>query len=309
MVKGILSLLFSSVLFGLLYYYPALLEPMDSQTIFYWRILLSLPAIGVLITLNRSWYLVAHLFKRIKENPLLIVGLFATAILLGVEMLLFVWAPINGHAVTTSLGYFILPLALAFTGRVVYKDKLSKLQVLAIFVACLGVIIEIYHTGKFSWDTAVVFIGYPLYFVVRKSIKTDNIAGFFIDILLLAVVSFFLMLSHEKTPFAIYADHPSFIALVPLLGVITAIAFGTYFVAVARLPMVLFGLLGYLEPIFFVVISLVLLKEGIPADQLVSYLFIFSAVFILIVDGILHSVIYFIRKKRGADHHSIQDNA
>lgn len=298
MTKGIIFSLISSILFGLLYYYPALLQPMNSEVIFYWRILLSLPAIAILITLNRSWHLVSELIVRIKQKPTLIFGLLATAILLGIEMLLFVWAPINGHAVTTSLGYFILPLALAFTGRVVYKDHLSKLQILAIAVALIGVIAEIYYTGTFSWDTAVVFIGYPLYFVIRKRMRTDNIGGFFIDIFLIAIVCLLLLLHGEKTPFAIYQQYPSFIVLVPLLGVITATAFGTYFGAVRRLPMVLFGLLGYVEPIIFVLISLFLLNEVIPPDQVLSYVCIFIAVFMLVADGVLHSIMYFIRKRR-----------
>lgn len=290
MTKGVLYSLFASCLFGLLYYYPVLLKPLESTEIFSWRILLSLPAIAILITLERSWGRVNALLQRIKAQPKLLFGLLSCSAILAIEMLLFVWAPLNGRALSTSLGYFILPLTIAISGRIFFKEKLSPLQILAMIFALIGVVIEIFITRAFSWDTAVVFTGYPIYLVLRKILKTEGIEGFFFDLFFIAIGTGIFLFWHDRNALHIFVDYPKFIGLVPLLGVITASAFAIYFAAGRLLPLGLFGLLGYIEPLIFVFISLFVLHEQISEENMLSYLMIFISIGVLIVDGVLFAL-------------------
>jgi chloramphenicol-sensitive protein RarD len=45
------------------------------------------------------------------------------------------WAPINGQAVNTAMGYFLLPLMMVLMGCVVFKETLNRLQWAAIITA------------------------------------------------------------------------------------------------------------------------------------------------------------------------------
>jgi chloramphenicol-sensitive protein RarD len=88
--------------------------------------------------------------------------------LLGVQLWLFMWAPLNGRSLDVSLGYFLLPLTMVLTGRLAYGEQpVVPAENRGVF-ACLGVLNELYQVGGFSWATLVVVIGYPVYFVVRK---------------------------------------------------------------------------------------------------------------------------------------------
>jgi chloramphenicol-sensitive protein RarD len=46
-----------------------------------------------------------------------------------VQLWLFMWAPINDHGLGVSLGYFLLPLTLVLTGRLVFVAQGSYLTI------------------------------------------------------------------------------------------------------------------------------------------------------------------------------------
>src|SRR3546814_4801047 len=85
--------------------------------------------------------------------------LLASAALIGVQLWLFVWAPLHGKALDVSMGYFLLPLAMVLVGRVAYAERLSRVQTVAVVIAALGVAHELFRINSFSWATALVVFG------------------------------------------------------------------------------------------------------------------------------------------------------
>ncbi|OCG60904.1 hypothetical protein A9G41_04415 [Gilliamella sp. Nev5-1] len=286
MIKGITLSILASCLFGLLYYYPVLLQPLSVIDIFCWRLLTSFPAIIVLISIEKQWPEIAMLLARIKQQPSLLIGLLFSSLLLTIQMLIFIWAPLNGHGLSASLGYFLLPLTMVIIGQLVYQEKLSFLQKISVGLAVLGVIIEIYMTQAFSWETAVIALGYPIYFMVRRKLKIEGIAGTFSDFffIFLGCLGYFLI-SHRVNK--ILDDLIHFHLYIPMLGIITALAFAMYFMARRLLPMGLFGLLGYVEPVLLTIVSALFLHESISPEHIVSYGLIWSSVCVLALEGCL----------------------
>ena len=66
--------------------------------------------------------------------------------------------------------------------------------------------------------------------------------------------------------------------LLPGLGALSTIALATYLKASRLLPMALFGILGYVEPVLLVIVSVTLLGESLTARQLGTYVPIWIAV-------------------------------
>lgn len=54
------------------------------------------------------------------------------------------WGPMHGRGLQVSLGYFLLPLVLVLAGSVLYGEKISKFQWIAIVLAIIGVGHEIF---------------------------------------------------------------------------------------------------------------------------------------------------------------------
>jgi len=282
--KGITFSVTSSVLFAVLYFYSTLLTPLNGEEIFGWRTLLTFPFLTLFIWSRRQQGLVLNLLHRMRQNPTVILGALATSAFLGVQLWLFMWAPLHGRALNVSLGYFLLPLTMLMTGRIIYKERLSRLQNLAAMCAAVGVSNELINVGSLSWETMVVALGYPVYFVLRRRLGSNNIGGLWFDMLFLLPAGAWFVYAGD-VGIASLSDFPRLYALIPMLGVISAFALLFYMIASQTLSLSLFGLLGYVEPVLLVVVAL-LLGETIDGAQWLTYIPIWIAVLLLIVEGV-----------------------
>ncbi|QXI45685.1 EamA family transporter RarD [Pseudomonas anuradhapurensis] len=286
MSKGILSSVMASFLFAVMYFYTSLLTPLDGEEIFGWRTLLTLPCLTLFMLVSQDWKRVAELLARVRHTPLLALGMIGTSWLMGVQLWLFLWAPLHGRSLEVSMGYFLLPLAMVLTGRLVYGERLSRLQKVAVACAALGVGHELFQHGSFAWETLVVTIGYPIYFVLRRRCRTDHLGGLWCDMCLLLPWALYFVLQGPLSTADLQA-HPGLYALIPILGAISASALIAYVLASRLLPFSLFGLLSYVEPVLLVGVAL-LLGETIGPDQWLTYLPIWAAVLVLILEGFRH---------------------
>lgn len=284
--KGIALSVSASALFAVMYYYTSLLTPLTGLEIFGWRMLLTMPCMTAFMLISREWPLVTQLLQRLIATPRLLLAAIASSALMGAQLWLFMWAPLNGYSLDVSLGYFLLPLSMVLTGRIVYGERLSYLQKIAVFFATLGVFNELYQVGGFSWATLLVVIGYPIYFILRKRIKTDNLGGLWLDMTLMLPVALWFVQSGERG-FHVFDQHPWLSLLIPLLGVISASALVSYIVASRLLPFSLFGLLSYVEPVLLLGVAL-LLGESIKAGEWLTYIPIWMAVAVLVFEGFKH---------------------
>lgn len=283
MLKGILLSVLASILFGVLYFYSTLLFPLNGEDIFAWRLVLTLPFMTAFIVLIGEFHLVKEIFYRVCRQPFLFFVLVISSLLIGVQLWLFMWAPPHHKALDVSLGYFMLPLTMVLTGRIMYKERLSIWQKLATFSAFVGVMHELIRIGHFSVEALTVALGYPLYFMVRRYFKLDNLGGFWFDLMLLLPIAVWFIFNGSLTYSSIDA-YPNLYWLIPILGVISTCALVSYMVSSKILRLSLFGLLGYVEPILLVCVSF-LLGEVIAPSQWLTYIPIWLAVVFLVIEA------------------------
>ncbi|VWX33393.1 EamA family transporter RarD [Limnobacter sp. 130] len=283
MQKGIFLSILASVLFGSMYYYTTLLEPLTGEEIYGWRMLLTLPVMTLFLIGTKDWGLVRSIALRLRNEWRLYLVLPASSLLLGIQLWLFLWAPLHGHAMNVSLGYFMMPLVMVLIGRLYYKDKLSSLQKLAVLMAALGVINAVFQAGGFAWTSLVVCLGYPYYFVLRSKFKIDNLGGLWFDMLLMSPLALYFALSGEglEQMTGLQIQLP---LLILLLGVLSASALISYILASKMLSFSLFGLLGYVEPVLLVIVAFVI-GETIAAQEWPTYLAIWLSLSVLALEG------------------------
>lgn len=285
MFKGIVASVLASVLFGAIYYLSPFLAPLDGEQIFGWRVLLTLPFTTALVLWRGEWPQVQGLWQRVRRQPLLAPVLLASAAMLGVQLWLFMWAPLHGRALPVSLGYFLLPLVMVLVGRVVYRERLSPTHKLATALAAAGVAFELVRAGGVSWETGLVALGYPVYFALRRHLHTEQLGGHWLDMaLLLPAAAWFIV--REPTSLALVSSHPKLWLFLPVLGIVSAVALALYMAASRLLPMGVFGLLTYVEPVLLVLVAL-LLGESLAPGQGPLYALVFAAVALLVLDGIV----------------------
>lgn len=286
MYKGVALSVLASVTFGVLYFYTQFLQPLDSEQTFAWRMLATLPFLTLFMWYSGDLKHVSAIFKRIVRQPSILIWLVMSSLLCTTQLWLFLWGPINGRGLQVSLGYFLLPLVMVLVGCILYKEKLSNWQWAAVLLATVGVGHEIWRIGSIAWETLYVAVAYPLYFFLRRVYKTDHLGGFWWDLLLILPVAIYLGFYYSNS-IPLIVQFPHLIWAVIGLGVLSALGLGSYILASRMLPFVIFGLLSYLEPILLAFASLAL-GERIQANEWLTYIPIWCAVLLLMVEGTLH---------------------
>lgn len=284
--RGVFFSILASSLFGLMVYATTWLAPLSGLEIYGWRMALSLPLVTLLMGWDDRWASIAQVWQRIVATPQLLWGIAVCSALLTMQLALFMWAPVNHLSLEVSLGYFILPLSLILTGRWVYQEKLSTWQSAAALLGLLGVCNQVFNAGGVSWPTAVINVGYPLYFVLRRKLHLNHLGGLWFEIALaypLALYLVFQSLAHHN---GLWQQHPSLAWGLLGLGLISTTALMSHVLSARFLPLGLFGLLGYVEPVLLVAVAWVL---GDPIEGAAWWTFIpiWIAVLLLALEGLL----------------------
>lgn len=284
--RGIALSVAATTLFALLSVYTRMLHPLDGLDIFAWRIVWTVPGALLLVVLRGRGPHFRQILSATWCKPWRALMLLLTAGLLGAQLWLFMWAPLHGRMLEVSLGYFLLPLTMVLVGRFYYRERLVPLQWLAVAFAAVGVAHELWVTHAFSWPTLLVALGYPPYFVLRRKLGGDSLAMFAVEILLLLPVAVPIIALSAGAQAAL--RQPLLWALLlPGLGALSTVALASYQKASHLLPMALFGILGYVEPVLLVLFSVTLLGESVSVQQLGTYVPIWMAVVATAVHSVL----------------------
>lgn len=286
MYKGIALSVMASVVFGVLYIFTPFLQPLDSEQTFAWRMLATLPFLTTFMWWSGDLQRISSIFTRIFKQPLFLLWLILSSLLCTTQLWLFLWGPINGRGLQVSLGYFLLPLVMVLVGCLIYKEKLSRWQLAAVICAVLGVGHEIWRIGAIAWETVYVALAYPAYFFLRRYFATDHLGGFWWDLCLILPVAYYLGFMHSDSLQLIF-HFPHLILAVIGLGFLSALGLGSYILASRYLPFVIFGLLSYLEPVLLAFASMAL-GERVAPEEWLTYIPIWLAVVLLVIEGVLH---------------------
>ncbi|MGF6777351.1 EamA family transporter RarD [Paraburkholderia sp. GAS334] len=283
--RGIALSVGASALFALLSAYAKLLVPLTGLDIFAWRIIWTVPGALLLIALRGRIPQLRELAARAVKHPRIGIALVISAALLGLQLWVFLWAPLHGRMLEVSLGYFLLPLMMVLVGRFYYHERLDGLQWLAVACAAVGVAHELWMTRAFSWPTMLVALGYPPYFVLRRKINADSLTAFALEVMLLFPVAI-AFVSTGGSLALLHGRYDMWLLLLPGLGALSTAALASYLKASRLLPMALFGILGYVEPVLLVIVSVTLLGETLSAAQLATYGPIWIAVALTALHGV-----------------------
>ncbi|MCE7609888.1 EamA family transporter RarD [Vibrio fluvialis] len=280
---GVTLNVIASALFALMFAYTALLQQLKGEEIYGWRILLTFPLLTLFILLRGYWSQVATLFQRLRTERFFWLSRIVSSFLIGIQLWLFMWAPVNGYGLSVSLGYFIMPITMVVVGRFAFKDRMSRFQQLACLFALVGVINQLAISQTLSWPTLMVCLGYPIYFWLRYKTDTNHIGGLWFDMMLSLPFSLYFIF-HSGDVLQALNVNLDLLWLILGLGAISALALAFQSLSAPHLNLTLFGLLVYVEPVLLLLVAL-LLGESIYAGEWPTYIAIWLAVVVLMMEG------------------------
>ncbi len=279
---GVTASIASSSVFAVVFVLSAHLDATANE-LFGWRTFFTVAMLVAFLTLARRWTGIKVLARRIQGRPAIGLALLLTAAMLGLQQWLFTWAPGQGRGLQVALGYFIMPIMLALIGRIVFKERLGPWRITAVAVAAAAVTYQTIQVGGLSWETLVVALGYPIYFTVRRFAGIGGSAGLSAEMMFTLPVALVLLLLDDPAMRTLQQPGTAFSMIG--FGIVASIGLLLYIGASQLLPMSVFGLLSYLEPILLALAAALVLSEPLPARELPTYLMIGLALALLAVES------------------------
>ncbi|KQN90523.1 hypothetical protein ASE95_13725 [Sphingomonas sp. Leaf231] len=256
------------VLWGLLPLYLRLLHDVPALQVLAHRVLWSLVLLGaIVVVIRRGRAIVAAA----RGRTLLL--LCASAALIAVNWLVYIWSIQNGHVLEASLGYFINPLVNVALGTIVLGERIGRVQKAAVAVAAVGVAVMAVAGGGALWIPLSLAFSFGLYGLIRKVAAIDALGGLTVETALLAAPALAVLLLGSEPVFGrgMQTD-----VLLVLAGAVTAVPLLMFAAAARRLRYSTMGLLQYIGPTLQFLQAVLLFREPLRPVHIVTFALIWT---------------------------------
>lgn len=247
------------------------------------RIIWSVPTGLILIAIARNW---AQLRAALTRQHMM--WLTVSALLIGVNWLVYIWAVSQERVMEASLGYYINPLVNVLIGAVFFAERLRPAQWAAVGLASIGVAIMTSALGYIPWVALVLCFTFAFYSIIRKQVQVDSRAGFVVEAALLAPLAMLWLGWFVGQPGGrLMGDGGWDIPLLLVSGPITAVPLILFAIAAKRLRLSTIGMMQYLGPTLQFLISVLVFKEVFGLAHAVAFAFIWTALIVFTIDSLM----------------------
>ena len=241
---GFLLGLAAYALWGVLPIYFKALAAVPAVNIVAHRILWSLPYLALLILLSRGWPKV----RAALAQPRTIGILLLTAMLIGGNWLLYVYAVTSDHILAASFGYYLNPLANVLLGRFVLHERLNRLQWTAVAVAAAGISVLAAGARGQLWISLTLCVSFALYGLLRKIVPADAITGLGIETVILFPLAIGWLAWRHSAGAPVMGTNEAQAGLLLLAGIVSTTPLLLFTAAAKRLQYSTLGMLQFLAP-------------------------------------------------------------
>ncbi len=287
MRTGITYATLAFLCWGLFPLYFNALKDVPAGQILAHRVVWSLLFLAIVLTFRRQW----SWLPAVMRKPRIIGSFVASAFLLSVNWLVYIWAVNNGHVIEGSLGYFINPLVNIMFGYLILKERLRSVQWLAIALAALGVAWLTWQTGTVPWIALILASSFGAYGLMRKTAALGALEGLSFETMVLFPLALgylaWLGVLGENGFINAASDHTRW--LLVAAGPITAIPLLMFAAGARRIPLAVLGMLQYISPTIQFLLGVWLFHEAFTAERLVGFVLIWSALALYAAEGLWRS--------------------
>lgn len=282
MNPGILYAASAYTCWGLFPLYFRQLAAVPATEVLVHRVVWSFVLMAMLLAIRRQWAWLGPALR----NPKVLGAFAASALLLSVNWLTYIWSVTHGHVVEASLGYFINPLVNVLLGCVVLHERLRRVQWAALGLAAAGVVWLGVLAGRPPWIALVLAASFGTYGLLRKVAVLGAVEGLALETLLLAPLAF-LVFGWWAVQGGGHFPAPDLATNLWLIGVgpITAVPLLLFAAGARRVSMTTLGLLQYIGPTLQLAIGVWLFGEPFGQGRLVGFALIWAALVVYTADG------------------------
>jgi chloramphenicol-sensitive protein RarD len=242
------------------------------------RILWSIPFLAILIAGTGG----ASKIRDVVGNGRTLAILSLTAVLIGGNWLLYVYAVTSGHILAASFGYYLNPLANVLLGRFVLKERLSPAQWTAVAIAGAG--ISVLAAGALGqlWISLTLCVSFALYGLLRKVVAADAVTGLGVETALLLPLALLWLGWRASGGAPAFGNSAMETSLLVLAGVVSTTPLLLFTAAARRLQYSTLGMLQFLAPTLQFLLAVVVYGEPFTTAHAIAFAAIWAALVIYV---------------------------
>ena len=279
--SGLPAALGAYIMWGFLPIYLLLVQAVPPFEFVGWRIIWTLPLCLLIVAARRQF----GELRAALSNPRTMLALVASAMLIAINWLVYIWAISQNQVYAASLGYYLNPLLNVLLATVFLGERLTRWQWLAVAVAAGGVALLAMGALTTLWISLSLAVTFGLYGIVRKQVAIGSVPGLTIESAILLLPACGIATWYAMTPAG-----PSFgtdlgLSLAIMLGgVVTAVPLLLFAIAARRMDYSTLGFIQYLAPTIVFFLGLTVFGQQLRPVQLGSFVLIWIAVAIFVAD-------------------------
>lgn len=231
-------------LWGVLPIYFKLIEVLPASDIVAHRVLWSMPFLAALVLLSRGWTKVRRAILEPRTSGILLV----TALLIGANWMIYVYAVTSDRILAASFGYYLNPLVNVLLGRFVLHERLNRRQWTAVAIAAAG--ISVLAAGALSqlWISLALCATFALYGLLRKIVAADAATGLSIETAILFPLALIWLGWRHSSGAAVFGGSETLAILLLLAGIVSTTPLLLFTAAAKRLQYSTLGMLQFIAP-------------------------------------------------------------
>lgn len=251
----------------------ALFQGVPAYEVLIHRIVWSCVFLALVITLMRRWAPV----RQALAHPRSLGRVLGCAVLIALNWGVYIYSVETHHVLQASLGYFLTPLINVALGMLILRERMARVQGLAVGLAVTGIMLQLVLLGSMPWIALTLALSFGTYGLLRKQIVLDGLSGLFVETLLLLPVALLALATLAQLELSHFSQDSRTLLLLIASGVVTAIPLLAFAGAARRLRLATVGFLMYINPSMQFLIAVFVFKEAISAVQLASFALIWMA--------------------------------
>jgi chloramphenicol-sensitive protein RarD len=279
---GVIFALSAYSMWGIAPIYFKLLTTVPALEIVMHRIVWSVLVLCVLLVVRKKF---SQVFKAIRA-PKVIITLAISGLLLAVNWLVFIWAVNNDKMLDASLGYFINPLFNVLLARFFLHESLTRLQLLAVFVALAGVAFLIFSYGQLPWVSLVLATSFSIYGLLRKKVTVDSMPGLLIESCILLPFALLYWLIMDTSSGNMLANSSDLNITLMLAGVVTTAPLLCFTAAARRIRYTTLGFFQYIGPSLMFLLAVMYYQEPLDTTRIITFACVWSGLLIYVYDSL-----------------------
>lgn len=226
----------------------------------------------LLVWRHRGWW------QQLCSHPKRFILLGASGALIACNWLIYVWAVHHDRMVEASLGYYINPLVNVLLAMLFLRERLRRLQWMAIALAAIGVGLQVWSLGKVPWISLALAFSFGFYGLIRKQAPVAALPGLTVETWMLVPVALaWLWINPQAASMqSEFWGSPGMFWLAAA-GPVTLLPLLCFNEAAKNLPYASLAFLQYITPTVLLLLAVLFFKEPFESRSLVFFGFIWAA--------------------------------